>query len=883
MPSMLRWSVRSAATLIALIAVTLGAHGEEGFSLASTPGKLQRTVAPIHYAIDLTPDLDKLTLEGSEIVDVELAEPTDRLVLSANNITISKAVLDSDNTAASITPDSKAETVTLGFPRAIAAGQHRLRMAFSARINRFGRGLFFVDYPTADGKKRMLSSHLEPADARRIFPGWDEPAFKATFDLTVTVPQALVAVSNMPIAHEEVVAGGLKRISFQRTPRMSSYLFVLAVGDFERLSGVADGVTISVVTTRGKSAQGQFALDEAIKLLKYFNEYFDTKYPLPKLDLIAVPGGFRGAMENWGGITFFESRLLFDPAKSPRDAQRGIVSILAHEMAHQWFGNLVTTAWWDNIWLNEGFASWMQNKSADALHPEWQVWLNSSGAKQGAMAADARRTSHPIQQPVVSDTEAMAAFDVITYSKGQALIRMLESYLGEDKFRAGIRRYMKQHAYSNATTTDLWRALEMASGEQVAKVATGFTTLAGVPLIVAETKCVAGEQRITLRQERHTIRDPEAKPQRWNVPIVYGPLAANRQPRTFVLDESSELGVGACGEAVKLNLGDVGYYRVRYDEATQLALARAMHTMEPSDRVNLLTDAWALLESGQGVPANFFELVEQLGPDNSRAVWEVVIRTLYRIDHLQQGRPSREVFRAYARARMRPLFDSIGWNAQEGEAPERASLRPRLVRLLGEFGDEAILAEAKRRFTAFLDTPASLSPELRDPVAHLVGRNADRATYDLLLGLARKTTDTNERVRYYSAAASASDPALAKETLAIALTEEVTESLVGSLISGVASEGEHRELALDFVLVNFETLATKQGPVFRNTFVPNLMSNFADRARADELAKFEPANATAGAKIVAARARERILTDADFVEKQLPAIDDWIARQAKRP
>jgi aminopeptidase N len=332
----------------------------------------------------------------------------------------------------------------------------------------------------------MIASHLEPADARRIFPSWDEPSFKASFQLTVTVPQTFAAVSNMPVTDEQTIGQGRKRVTFATTPKMSTYLFVLAAGDLEALTGEADGVAINVVTTRGKRAQGKFALDSAIKLLAYYNDYFGVKYPLPKLDLIAVPGGFGGAMENWGGIIFFESRLLFDQTVASAESQRGIFGILAHEMAHQWFGDLVTMAWWDNLWLNEGFATWMQAKAADHFYPQWQVWLNSTGQRQAAMGEDARRTSHPIQQPVAHESEALAVFDTITYSKGQAFIRMLENYLGDDAFRAGIRQYMQENAYSNTTSADLWRALESASGKKVAGMAAAYTEQAGLPLVVAQ-------------------------------------------------------------------------------------------------------------------------------------------------------------------------------------------------------------------------------------------------------------------------------------------------------------------------------------------------------------------------------------------------------------
>ena len=395
----------------------------------------------------------------------------------------------------------------------------------------------------------MIATQLEPADARRIFPCWDEPAFKASFELAVTVPQAFTAVGNMPVTREEAAGPGAKRVSFAPTPRMSSYLFVLAAGEFERLTEEADGVTVSVVTTLGKREQGRFALESAIRLLHYFNDYFGVKYPLPKLDLIGIPGGFSGAMENWGGITFCESLLLFDPATSAPAARRRIFGIIAHEIAHQWFGDLVTMGWWDNIWLNEGFASWMQTKASEHFFPQWQSWLNGSDRKQGAMNVDARRTSHPIQRTVTNELEASAAFDSITYSKGQALIRMLEDYLGEDVFRAGIRRYMRDHAFGNTTTADLWRALETASGQPIASIAAAYTEQAGLPLVLAEAVCRDGEQRIVLRQERFTLRDPDAAPHRWQVPIAYGPLRTLPPARLLLVPgETREIAAGRCGD-----------------------------------------------------------------------------------------------------------------------------------------------------------------------------------------------------------------------------------------------------------------------------------------------------------------------------------------------
>jgi aminopeptidase N len=883
-----------ATTAVLVLSMSGSAVAEPTYSFDTTPGKLPKAVVPVHYAIELTPNLESLALAGVEVVDIEVREPTARLILNAVDMTLGVATLDDDARRADIALDTAAETATLTFPQPLAAGAHRLHVSFAARINKFGRGLFFVDYPTDKGMKRMLSSQLEPADARRIFPCWDEPAFKATFALTVTVPRAFLAVGNMPVVREEPVAPNLKQVTFAPTPKMSSYLFVFASGELERISAQADDVTVGVVTTAGKSEQGRFALENAVKLLDYYNDYFGVKYPLPKLDLIAVPGGFGGAMENWGGITFFESRLLFDPSTNADTARRGIFSVLAHEMAHQWFGDLVTMGWWDNLWLNEGFASWMQEKAAAHFYPQWQTWLNGYGQKQFAMTLDARRTSHPIQQPVADQSEAMAAFDGITYNKGQALIRMLENYLGDQAFRDGIRKYMAAHAYGNTTTADLWQALESAAGKPVTGIAASFTEQDGVPLVIAETTCSGDKQRMALRQDRFVIipgqssaadtQGPVRSPRAWQIPIAVGPLRTTQPAEILLSKAGTEIAAGSCGEAVKVNLGDVGYYRVEYGPDNHAILAKSLALMAPDDRVNFMADSWALVQAGRAEPPSYLALVEGIGVDDHRAVWDQVIGTLTRLDRLARDRPERPALQSYARARLRPLFDRLGWDANGSGDDDEALLRSSLIRALGEFGDDDVLAEAKRRFAGFVQNPQSLPNALRDAVTHLVGITADRASYDTLLALARKTTLTNERVRYYYAAASARDAALARATLALTLTDELPSTIVGGVINTVASSGEQPDLAWDFVQKNFDALSTRQGPSFRDEFIANFMTNFSDDAHAAELAHFAPAQATSGGRVMTARALETIAIAADLKTRALPPIDAWIKqRNGSRP
>ena len=384
---------------------------------------------------------------------------------------------------------------------------------------------------------------------------------------------------------------------------------------------------------------------------------------------------------------------------------------------------------------------------------------------------DAR--ARPLQRPVPNDRDVLASFDEITYAKGQALVRMAETYLGEDVFRDGIRRYIGAHAYGNATSADLFRALDAASGKEVGRLFGPFLEQPGIPLVIADAECTGNAQRMRLRQERFTIQFPNAQPSRWQVPILFGPVRAGQTPERTVLDGTGEIVTGPCNDLAKLNLGDSGYYRVKYDPATLAALQKAIRTLSPADQANLIADVRALAEGGVVSIAANFDLIDQVGAEPDAAITPEVIRTLARIDHLARGRPGHDQFRAYARNTLRPLFDRVGWTPQPDESGDRGMLRADLLRSLGAFGDEAIIAEAKRRFQAFLRDPASLTRDLRDAVVHLAGRHADRATYDTLIRLARKSQSDADRIRYYSAAASALDPRLAQETLSLTHSDEL--------------------------------------------------------------------------------------------------------------
>src|SRR5437016_1911774 len=557
--------------LLAELAIMSSAPAsEKPFSFKDTSGKLPKEVVPTDYSVRIIPDIDKLTFAGTETVKLDVRSRVRQLLLNALELKIEAASIDGKELPASaIKIDEKNDLLALALPSELATGEHTLTLRFTGKINEQGQGLFYMRYQEqgSGARKTMLGSQFEATDARRFFPCWDEPVFRARFPLTAVVPENWLGVSNMPIENEKKIAGG-KEVRFAATPRMSSYLNVFVAGELDFIESRSGPTQLRVITTKGKAEMGRYALEATAQILQYYNDYFGVAYPLPKLDQIAMPGGFGGAMENWGGITYYESKLLFDPKSSSAETKQDIYEVLAHEMAHQWFGDLVTMAWWDNLWLNEGFASWMGSKCTAHFNPQWEVWLRREFprdptrrvgiAKELEMEGDARSTTHPIQQRIANEAEASSAFDDITYRKGQAFLLMLESFLGEDVFRDGIRRYVAAHKYSNSTTADLWNALRQASDKPVGEIAAGWTEQPGFPVV----KVKRDGETVSLTQERFTIHFPNAPALQWKIPLTYlliGDAKAQSRLMTEKIDELRNIPVD---RVLKLNAEDARNYRV---------------------------------------------------------------------------------------------------------------------------------------------------------------------------------------------------------------------------------------------------------------------------------------------------------------------------------
>jgi aminopeptidase N len=869
-----------AAISAGLSGITL--HAEAPFNFETTPGKLPKDVVPLSYDIQLKPNIEKLTFSGSETVILNVRKPVKTITLNVNTITIGSAkLLTADGKIeqdARVTIDAKEEAATLAFDTEIPSGRHQISVEFAGKVNEAPQGLHYARYQEegSSAKKIMIGTDMEPSDARRMFPCWDEPSFRAKFRLTATVPASFTAVSNMPVESEKKTTAG-KEVRFAETPSMSSYLIVFCAGELEAIYGETDGVKIGVVTTKGKAETGRYALESAEKILKYYNEYFGEKYPLPKLDLIAVVSGNFGAMENWGGITFQESNLLFDPAKSSELTKQHIFGLIAHEMAHQWFGDLVTMAWWDNLWLNEGFASWLGTKCSDHFNPQWHIWLRSNTGKQVAMTTDALSATHPIQQPVKTESEAASAFDEITYLKGESFLRMLESYLGEQDFRAGIRTYIQAHKLSNSTTADLWNALAESSRKPVTAIAASWTEQPGLPLVLMKST----ESSVTVSQERFTVHQKSPKPLGWKIPIAYRDVSSTTSPtKVFLLEQKSALLPDVQPpQNVKLNAGDVGYFRTQYDRAHFEKLAASVAQPPEADKVNLVSDTWALLEADRGSISDYFKLIEALRDENSLALWEQITGTLSAIDFLYLGNNERAAFQAYGRWLMKTVFDRIGWEPKKGEQVADGLLRTKLIAELSEFGDDEVIAGARERFEKFLGDPKMLPPDLRPAVLNVVGRHADQKAWDELHKLGLKTQSIEEKENFYYAMAAALSPELAKRTLPLSLTDELPASRAIFLIALVARAGEQPEIAWNFAQANREKLDPKLGAVLAVRFVPYLMRGFSDVQRANQLETYGQKYMPAGAKGEVEKAAEEIRFNADFKARIIPEIHKWLAQK----
>jgi aminopeptidase N len=841
-------------------------------------GRLTGGVTPQHYDITVKPDAEKLVFSGSETIDVQIAAPVSSITLNAANLVISKAGIDG-NTAKTIVLDDKAQTVTLTFDAPVNAGNHKMFFDFSGKINTSAAGFFALDYKTTDGKAaRMLATQFEAPDARRFAPMWDEPAYKATFRMHTIAPDGQSAYSNMPIEKSEKVDGGTA-YHFATSPKMSSYLLFLGMGDVERKTTKVGDVEIGIITRRGVVDQGDFALESAANIVKNYNAYFGTPYPLPKLDMIAAPGSsqFFGAMENWGAILYFERRVLVDPALATETQRQDVFITVAHEIAHQWFGNLVTMSWWDDLWLNEGFASWMESKVTNDLNPSWRIRAQTvGGGRQGALSLDARATTHPIVQKIETVDQISQAFDSITYQKGEAVIRMLEATIGEDKFRAGVQNYMKKHAYGNTVTSQLWDELEASSGKPVAAIMRGFTTQGGVPLIkVGTPSCVGGKTRLTVSQGRFGLDAASKRPQTWTVPVTIGLAGKSDDTTQHVMVTGATpmtVTLPGCGIPV-VNFGQEGYYRTLYAPTHFAVLRDKFEQISVEDQIGLIADSLASANGDYTAIGQHLGLLSAVPQTASPLVWSLIASQLSALDDRVKGTPNQAAYRRKAAGLLAPIFAQTGWTAKSGEEPAVAQLREVLLPVMALLGDAGVVKEARRYVDLSFADPTAVPSAIKLTALNVFGRNADPAGWAMLHQKAMEEKNPVTQAIYYRVLASTSNPSLAAKALAIALTNEAPVPVRSSIIANVS--GEHPDLAFDWAVAHKTEVNAILEESSKSEFIVGLATGGSSIALANRVVAYANANLPASSRAPARQSVALITYRAGRKAVQGPGIAAW--------
>ena len=851
---------------------------------------LPPNVQPRRYRLRLQPDLVSFTFSGDQAVDIEILEPTSSITLNAMDLVIRGASVNVDGTAISagtISLDSENETATLEFGQELRTGPARLDMSFTGVLNDKLLGFYRSEYVSQDGQTRYLATtQFEATDARRAFPCWDEPARKASFDVTLVFADGFQAVANTPVVEETSPGPGLKSVRFAETPVMSTYLLAFIVGDLVSIQAdAANGTRMGIWTTPGKEDQAQFALDTSVKLLGYFNDYFGIPYPLPKLDHIAIPDFAAGAMENWGAITYRETALLVDPVNSSASTRQRVAEVVAHEMAHMWFGDLVTMEWWDDLWLNESFASWMGTKAVDWLFPDWEMWTQFVNMDTNrALSLDGLKNSHPIEQEVKNPAEVSQLFDAISYSKGASVIRMLEQFLGPETFRQGLNRYLSNNIYANARTQDLWSALEEESGQPVTSIMDSWVKQMGYPVLQVDSERAEEHLELSVSQERFvydrllgSATDSRSDPEVWQVPVTVN-SGGEASLATVMEGRETRLEMPAVGGWFKVNTGQTGFYRVNYSNDDWQRLVPAVSSLELSatDRLGVQNDAYALSKAGLLPISQFLELARAYVNETDASVWSDLASNLRDIEQLIAGERLHPSYQEFARGLFGPAARRAGWQPRPGDGHLDALLRTTVLGQAGSYEDQEVLQEAAGQFQRYLSDHDSVHPDLRGVVFSLAAQAGDRSTYDRLWELEGQTSLQEEKIRLLLALTRFQDTALLNETLERALSSRVRSQDTITVVGGVAANIRGREPAWEFVKSNWAEFDRRYGSGgFGLMRLVSICSSFNTEEQMADVERFFTDHPTPAAERTIRQALERMRLNIDWLGRNRYDLSAW--------
>ncbi len=809
--------------------------------------RLPTTVTPRHYDLTLAPDLVDATFSGTASIEVDVHEPVATVHLHALDLVVTQARVEQAgrSLAAIVHLDETTEQAVLSLDTDLDLGPAVVHLEFSGTLNDKLVGFYRSTFTDHEGRSRTLAcTQFESTHARRAFPCWDEPAFKATFSITLEVADDLLVLSNAAECSRQSLPDGRKSVSFARTIKMSTYLVAFVVGPLEvGATAEVDGVALRVIAPPGRAAMTGFAAEVASFSLRYLSDWYGIAYPGDKVDLIAIPDFAFGAMENLGCITFRETALLVDPAAATQAEQQRVADVIAHELAHMWFGDLVTMDWWNGIWLNEAFATFMEVLTVDAFRPEWERWVDFGTARSMAFDTDSLTSTRPIEYEVVTAEDAEAMFDVLTYEKGASVVRMLQQYLGEDRFQAGIRHYLRTHAYGNTDTTDLWDAIEESSGEPVRQLMDSWIFQAGHPVVTVETD----GSTVSMHREMFSFRADPASGVRspavssHQVPVlVRTATGAQHTVQRVLLDDEATVDLPGSPDWIVANHGGHGFYRVALsDHDLHRVVAHAATSLSPLERYGLAEDEWALLLSGRGSLDRVLTVVRALAGDPDLSVCQRVVGVLGSLDRLVPSSAA-DGYASFCRGLISPALVASGPEPVTGESERTTARRATLFDASARFGrDRAQLDLARERF-ALLGSPSgapTLGPDLADAVVRVVASTANRDTWNELRRRAQSSTTPQDRLRHQGALADSADPDLVVELAALTLSDEIRTQDGPFILRRALSNRHAHQQVWAFVEDRWDEIAAR----FPSTTVPRLLDGVrpvTDRALASRIASF---------------------------------------------
>jgi aminopeptidase N len=862
--------MRMRVTLVLLLALAVAA-------LAS-PVAAQRLpggVTPEHYTLWVAPDIAAATFRGTVDIRVRIEQPTAAITLHAAEIAFDTVTIEAGGKTvpATVAENTNDEMVTFTAPAPLAAGTATIHVTYRGILNDKLRGFYLSKGAT----RNYAVSQMEATDARRAFPCFDEPAKKATFDIAMTIAAGDMAISNgAQVADTPGPDAGTHTVRFATTPKMSTYLVALLVGDFVCREGTSDGIAIRVCATPDKKDLTGFAMEAAQYEVKFFNDYFGIRYPFGKLDIIGIPDFAAGAMENAGAITFRERMLLVEEATASIGVRKAVASVIAHELAHQWFGNLVTMKWWDDIWLNEGFATWAANKPLAAWKPEWQMDVNAAEETQTALGLDVLRSTRAIRTKVETPAEINEVFDPIAYEKTSGVINMVEAFVGPEAFRKGVSAYLTRYSSSNAAGEDFWNEVTRVTEKPVNRVMRSFVDQPGAPVLSVSTSCVGGQTKVTVRQRRFdsTIGAKPSAPQAWSLPVCVK-TDTGKTTCELVSDSTQSFNAPGCGAAM-VNADARGYYITEYEPAALTALAARKTALTGAEKVSLLGDEWRLVRAGRHDVGTFLDLAAAFAGDTTPSVTSDIAGRVGFVNGAIAGEADRAPLNAWIRAKFGPALDAIGIDPKPGDSDDVQTRRGVLMGLLGSAGDERVRAKATALTLAYLDRVDSVSPSLIGAALNIAAGAGDAALYDRLRAKMQASAATPDiYYRLFGALPAFRDPALVQRTLASTLTDEVRSQDVPTVLAQLFG-GAQGDAAWTFVQQQWEAITTKVG-VFQG--VPAIVGGlgaFCSTERANEVkAFFEKHHEPAAARSLR-QAIERIEACAAIDARQSAPLTAWL-------